>query len=199
MEKCIVSVQTLSHKQMKMNDDKTEFLVISYNSIARSIVSPALHRGDHHVVATSTARNIGVIIDLKASMEPRVFSVWKSSFIHIRNLSMINKFLDSSSLDRVYHQQHWLLLFPAMWCAIYTYQQATAHPEHCTQDNYWAWKVWTHHTNINTAIPSLAASSTKDTVYDTCPGFKAATNWHQILTITAPFICAMWISTIQWT
>ena len=44
MEKCIVSVQKwmLSH-QLKMNDDKTEFLVISSKSIARGIGSPSLH------------------------------------------------------------------------------------------------------------------------------------------------------------
>ena len=104
MEKCIASVQKwmLSH-ELKMNDDKTEFLVISSKSIARGIVSPMLHIGDHQVVATSTARNIGVMVDSKASMEAHVLSVCKSSFVHIRNLSRINKFLDSSSLERLVH------------------------------------------------------------------------------------------------
>ena len=98
MEKCIASVQKwmLSH-QLKMNDDKTEFLVISSKSIARGIGSPSLHIGDHQVVATSSARNIGVMMDSKASMEAHVLSVCKSSFIHIRNLSRIKKFVDSSS------------------------------------------------------------------------------------------------------
>ena len=100
MEKCIVSVQKwmLSH-QLKMNDDKTELLVISSKTIARGIVSPSLHIGDHQVVATSTARNIGVIMGSKASMEAHVLSVCKSSFIHIRNLSRIRNFVDSSSLE----------------------------------------------------------------------------------------------------
>ena len=104
MEKCIASVQKwmLSH-ELKMNDDKTEFLVISSKSIARGIVSPTLHIGDHQVVATSTARNIGVMMDSKASMEAHVLSVCKSSFVHIRNLSRIKKFLDSSSLERLVH------------------------------------------------------------------------------------------------
>ena len=104
MEKCILSVQKwmLSH-QLKMNDDKTEFLVISSKTIARGIVSPSLHIGDHQVVATSTARNIGVIMDYKASMEAHVLAVCKSSFIHIRNLSRIRKFVDSSSLECLVH------------------------------------------------------------------------------------------------
>ena len=104
MEKCIASVQKwmLSH-ELKMNDDKTEFLVISSKSIARGIVSPMLHIGDHQVVATSTARNIGVMMDSKASMEAHVLLVCKSSFVHIRNLSRIKKFLDSSSLERLVH------------------------------------------------------------------------------------------------
>ena len=92
MEKCIVSVKKwmLSH-QLKMNDDKTEFLVISSKSIARGIESHSLHIGDHQVVATSSARNIGVL------------SVCKSSFIHISNLSRIKKFVDSSSLECLVH------------------------------------------------------------------------------------------------
>ena len=104
MEKCIASVQKwmLSH-ELKMNDDKTEFLVISSKSIARGIVSPMLHIGDHQVVATSTARNIGVMMDSKASMEAHLLSVCKSSFVHIRNLSRIKQFLDSSSLERLAH------------------------------------------------------------------------------------------------
>ena len=139
-------------------------------SIARGIVSPTLHIGYRQVVATSTARNIGVMMDSKASMEAHVLSVCKSSFVHIRNLSRINKFLDSSYLERpcFHHHQPWLLQFHAMWCAIYTYQQTSAHPEHCSQTIYWAWKVWTHHTS--TEIASLAAGSTKDNIYDTCPG-----------------------------
>ena len=104
MEKCIVSVQKwmLSH-QLKMNDDKTELLVISSKTIARGIVSPSLHIGDHQVVATSTARNIVVIMDSKASMEAHVLSVCKSSFIHIRNRRRIRKFVDSSSLECLVH------------------------------------------------------------------------------------------------
>ena len=97
MEKCIASVQKwmLSH-ELKMNDDKTEFLVIPSKS-------PTLHIGDHQVVATSTARNIGVMMDSKASMEAHVLLVCKSSFVHIRNLSRIKKFLDSSSLEHLVH------------------------------------------------------------------------------------------------
>ena len=104
MEKCIASVQKwmLSH-QLKMNDDKTEFLFISSKSIARGIGSPSLHIGDHQVVATSSARNIGVMMDSKASMEAHVLSVCKSSFIHIRNLGRIKKFVDSSSLECLVH------------------------------------------------------------------------------------------------
>ena len=104
MEKCIASVQKwmLSH-QLQMNDDKTEFLVISSKSIARGIGSPSLHIGDHQVVATSSARNIGVMMESKASMEAQVLSVCKSSVIHIRNLSRIKKCVDNSSLECLVH------------------------------------------------------------------------------------------------
>ena len=104
MEKCITSMQKWMHThQLKMNDDKTEFLVISSKSIARGIGSRSLHIGDHQVVATSSARNIGVMMDSKASMEAHVLSVCKSSFIHICNLSRIKKFVDSSSLECLVH------------------------------------------------------------------------------------------------
>ena len=103
MEKCIVSVQKWMLSHQLMNDDNTEFLVISSKSISRGIVSPSLHAGDHSVVTTSTIRSIGVMLDSNASMEAHLLSVYKSSFIHIRNLCRINTFLDSSSLERLFH------------------------------------------------------------------------------------------------
>ena len=57
----------------------------------------------HLVGTTSSARNIGVMMDSKASMEAHVLSVCKSCFIHIRNLSRIKKFVDSSSLECLVH------------------------------------------------------------------------------------------------
>ena len=71
--------------------------------LSAGIGSPSLHIGDHQVVATSSARNIGVMMDSKASMEAHVLSVCKSCFVHIRNLSRIKKFVNSSSLECLVH------------------------------------------------------------------------------------------------
>ena len=61
----------------------------------------------NHISPVSSARRAKyewlVMMDSKASMEAHVLSVCKSSFIHIRNLSRIKKFVDSSSLECLVH------------------------------------------------------------------------------------------------
>lgn len=104
MEKCATAVKHWMEKHhLRMNDDKTEFLVISAKSVSLPNEMPLLNIGGHDIIPSSSARNIGVIMNSRATMESHVLSVSKSCYIHLRNISKIRKFLDRSSLERVVH------------------------------------------------------------------------------------------------
>ena len=86
-----------------MNNDKTEFLLISPKSVTLPNDLPLLHIGNHEIISSSSARNIGVVLDSKASREFQVLSVSKSCCVHLHNISKIKKILDQSSLESVVH------------------------------------------------------------------------------------------------
>ena len=94
---CVKDIDSwmLSNK-LKLNRDKSEVLVIS--SIHRP--RPTLSSVDicsETVLCSTSARNIGVIVDQSLSMKPHVNAVCKSSFFHLRNIGFIRKYLTPNS------------------------------------------------------------------------------------------------------
>jgi len=104
MENCVASVKHWMEKHhLRMNDEKTEFLMVSSRSVSLPNELPPLHIGGHDIISSPSVRNIGVIMDSRASMESHVLSVSKSCYAHLYNIGRIKKFLDKQSLERVVH------------------------------------------------------------------------------------------------
>ena len=88
----MASVQKwMCQHNLKMNDDKTEFLVISSKPVSKKMSCPSLWVGDQQVLPSVSARNIGVVFDSHLSLEVHVKAVCKSSYIHIFNINKLNK------------------------------------------------------------------------------------------------------------
>ena len=65
MESCVASVQKwMCQHVLKMNDDKTEFLVISSKPVSKKMSCPSLWVGDEQVLPSVSARNIGVVFHI---------------------------------------------------------------------------------------------------------------------------------------
>jgi hypothetical protein len=81
LENCVTLIRSwMSRHQLKLNEDKTEFLVIS-GSVSQTSMA-TLHMGGHQVTPSSTASNLGVTMDSKVSMEADVASICRSSYLH---------------------------------------------------------------------------------------------------------------------
>ncbi|PIK49357.1 hypothetical protein BSL78_13780 [Apostichopus japonicus] len=103
LEKCITSVrQWMSHKCLKINDSKTEVLLISSKHLARKIECPSsllvtirwslvsgkehrCHNGQH------------------ASMEDHITSVCRSAQYHLYNIGRIRKYLTREATEQLIH------------------------------------------------------------------------------------------------
>ena len=88
--------KAMTGDKLKLNKDKTEFIVIS----SQHRPMPQLDNltfGSESVFSTNAARNIGVTIDDKINFEKQVASTCKSSFYHIRNIARIRRFLSEES------------------------------------------------------------------------------------------------------
>ncbi len=93
----------MASSDLKMNDDKTEVMLITPKHIAKNITCPNLVVGDHEISPSSCVSNLGMTIDSQASMIQHVNKVCKAAYMHLYNISRIKAYLDKSSLERIVH------------------------------------------------------------------------------------------------
>ena len=104
LEKCIEEVRSWSTSNMlKLNDSKTEFLVIGSKFARNKPEVDSIVIGEETVHAVSAARNIGVIMDSKLTLADHVNSVCKSSYAQLRNISQIRKYLTQEATATLVH------------------------------------------------------------------------------------------------
>jgi hypothetical protein len=105
MEACIENTEGwMAANRLKFNGDKTEFMVIGTKQMLNKLPqTPTLHIGDSGILASSSAKNIGVVMDKTLSMADHVKAVCKSSYMHLRNISRIRKYLSKDACAIVVH------------------------------------------------------------------------------------------------
>ena len=77
----------------KINDPKTEFLIITSSSLKQSFDDLNIMVGDSHVVSSNSARNLGVIFDKCMKLDYHISSVCKPTYFHLRNIGSIRSIL----------------------------------------------------------------------------------------------------------
>ena len=87
------SIKLVSDKnKLKLNDDKTEFLVMTSKfHQQKDTYHTAIQVDSASIVASSFARNLGVMFDNLLSMEKQVKKICQSVFYHIGNVNNIRK------------------------------------------------------------------------------------------------------------
>ena len=98
METCLASVRKwMCHKSLKLNDKKTEMLLISTKQLATKLNCHTLLIGEHQVTPATFVRNIGVIMDTHASMEAHVNNVSRAAYYHLYNIGRNRCYLSQSA------------------------------------------------------------------------------------------------------
>jgi len=88
---------------LKLNDQKTEFLLFgSYQQLAKINIDH-VHIGDSEIAPVSQARNLGAIFDEHMTMKPHISNVIQSSSFHLRNISRIRKYLSKDATEQIIH------------------------------------------------------------------------------------------------
>ena len=104
IQECIADIRSWMIKNMlKLNEDKTEMLVIGTKQQLKKITVPELVSNGCVVQPKDSVRNLGVLLDKHMSMEPQVSAICKSTFHHLRNIRKIRKFLDRSTAETAIH------------------------------------------------------------------------------------------------
>ena len=92
LEKCIQEIRSWMRQNfLKLNDEKTEFLLFGSRQQLSKVCLPFITIGDSQITPSSQARNLGVIFDSTMTLKPHISNIVRVSSFHIRNISRIRK------------------------------------------------------------------------------------------------------------
>ena len=104
MESCINAIRAwMVTDKLKINDMKTEFLIIGTKQQLKKLNTDKLLVGDSIIRPTSTARNLGVIFDENMSLSHHINNTCKLAFYSIHNIRSIRKYLSVEASRTLVH------------------------------------------------------------------------------------------------
>ena len=93
----------MNSKRLKLNEDKTECLVIGKNSDLVRYDLTNIKVLDTDMPLSNKVKDLGIIIDKNLSFCDQVNSVVKIANYHLKNLSFVRKYLDIDSMKKLIH------------------------------------------------------------------------------------------------
>ena len=104
LETCIADVRRwMAENMLKLNDDKTEYIVLGSRYMLRQIPETLLSIcvGDKIIDSAPAAKNIGVVVDSALSMEQQVTSVCRACYIGLRDIARIRPYLTDEATKKL--------------------------------------------------------------------------------------------------
>ena len=104
MEDCVSDIKDwMCHNKLKLNDDKTDMLVITSPRLQSRVPISSMTIGEIEVPASPIARNLGTTFDCVMNMEKHINNICSSCYYHLRNLSAIRGSLTQEATERLVH------------------------------------------------------------------------------------------------
>ena len=101
MTQCVEAVRVwITQCLIKLNKDKTEFLVISSPYFHESVCDTSPKVGDAVISSSAQCRNLGVIFDSKLDMKQHVAMVCRSALFQLRKIGIIRKYFSDDHVQR---------------------------------------------------------------------------------------------------
>ena len=102
---CLADIRSwMITNKLKINDSKTEFLIIASPNAHSKIKSDIeLKVGSSVIRPSSIAKNLGVVFDKHLNMETQVTNICCSANFHLRNIGAIWPYLNDSSTKQLVH------------------------------------------------------------------------------------------------
>ena len=101
--KCIADIRSwMIRSKLKINDDKTEFLVLS-SPRANLLHNFSLPIGEASITPSLVCRNLGVMQDNHLDMNKQINSICRSTHFHLRNIGSIRHLLTDTATAQIVH------------------------------------------------------------------------------------------------
>mgnify|MGYP001604026238 FL=1 len=88
---------------LRLNDSKTEVLLIGSPHMLKSLPKVELHIGDDMIPPSRSARNIGAMFDDTITMKDHIAYMCKGAWHHLRQIGQIRQYLDNSAATTLMH------------------------------------------------------------------------------------------------
>jgi len=82
---------------LKLNKDKTEFIVFSPKQHVKKTENPRIKVGFSYINYSMSVNNLGLILNNTLGMENQVNSICKSCYYQIRNIGLIRKYINDET------------------------------------------------------------------------------------------------------
>lgn len=104
MERCILDIRTwMLTDKLKLNDDKTEFMLIGTKQQLSKVNIDSLTVGNIDVAPVTVARNLGTWFDSNQNLQEQIHKTCKSGFFYLHNIRRIRKYLSQESARTLVH------------------------------------------------------------------------------------------------
>ncbi len=89
--------------KLKLNDDKTMFLLIGRPSKVKKVALSSFTVGNADIPKSDSAVNLGTVWDSCMTMEKQVNNICKTGFLQLRKIAHLRKYLDDSATETIVH------------------------------------------------------------------------------------------------
>ena len=102
LQLCITDVQNwMTCNKLKLNENKTEFIVLGTPQNLKKLPQISLHIGDARIDPTDSVCNLGIMFDSHMTMSKQVSSLCQSTNFQLRNIRRIKRYSDKDTLHHV--------------------------------------------------------------------------------------------------
>ena len=102
VERCIEDIRNwMLNDKLKLNDDKTEFMIIGTSQQLAKVSINSLRVGTATITPVSSARNLGSWFDSKLTMTIHISKSCNSAFYYLYNLRRIRKYLSKNNIKTI--------------------------------------------------------------------------------------------------
>lgn len=89
--------------RLKLNDSKTDFLIICSQSMRPMVNTESILVGDADISSSSVSRNLGVLFDCNMDFRRHVNKICQLSYFQLRRISSIRRCLDGRTAECLVH------------------------------------------------------------------------------------------------
>ena len=93
----------MNSKQLKLNDRKTECLLVGKKYDIRRLNIDKLRLLENEFDVRCPIKNLGVIFDCSLSLNEHINQVTKTAGYHLRNIAFLKKYLDNKTITMLIH------------------------------------------------------------------------------------------------